>query len=496
MSKTYTLPVIGIENYFANTRNLLADGASCTRITSSTDNYIGHGSNYRAVRMEFDHAQIDHLRTVSIVSITLQINVTASYVSSLPTYIGKCITDTKTHAWVESTVSINIPSGLTTQNLDLTSVGIPSSSHCYAIGGCRSSQTSDYYKKISNTIKLIVVTNEDEPTPPPPSEGPISEIKYGFYTSSIKSERTGRYSYSWGSVQVGFNFLLSSAILNPPSGIPRVISRTITVPRKTVSSSGTLTLAPVVYNGITYQTFGHIGCYEEDNKVSTKVGSTGTLKYVYTPNDIVEGVYTYECSNPFTQTGRASKYNDTMDLVSEWPFFNIEWKTGVTRSEIEEGINLTLKLNAKVGDTIYVRRLTSSPDLSYIPSWSTTAQVTKNVSAGASTLTIDITSLMLDIFDNDYPPRIIIYSQNAGQSLTNISFNMANNDISIGGIYSGSFKKYSEPLEGLYIYASDFKGIRYMYIYVNSEFRRVIDMYEYDGTEFKHCIGFGGTRDG
>lgn len=496
MSKTYTLPVIGIENYFANTRNLLADGANCTRITSSTDNYVGHGSNYRAVRMEFDHAQIDHLRSVSIVSITLQIVVTASYVSSLPTYIGKCITDSNTHAWVETTTSINIPSGLTTQNLDLTSVGIPSSSHCYAIGGCRSSQTSEYYKKISNTIKLVVVTNEDEPTPPPPSEGPISEIKYGFYTSSIKSERTGRYSYSWGSEQVSFTFHLSSSILNPPSGLPKTISRTITVPRKSVSSSGTLSLSPASYNGIIYQSSGHIGCYEEENKASVKDGSTGTLNYTYTPDDIIEGVYPYKCLTPYTRTGRASKYNDTMDLVSEWPFFNIDWKPGVTRSEIAAGIVLTLKLSAEAADTIYVRRLTSSPDQSAVPSWSTAAQVTKDVSAGTSTLNVDITNLMLNIFDNNYPPRIIIYSKSAGQSLTNISFNMANNDVSIGGIYSRNFKKYSEPLEGLYVYTSGFKGIRYMYIYVGSEFKRVIDMYIYNGTEFKHCIGFGGTRDG
>lgn len=211
MSKTYTLSVIGIKNYTGNTRNLLADGASNSLITSGTSNYIGHGSTYRAVRFEFDHDTIDHLRTLTssqITSITLKVNVTTSYTSTLQTYVGACKTDTTTHSWVESTVSINIPSGIKEQSLDITSVGIPQNSHCYAIGGCRSSQSGDYYKIVSNTVTLVVVTTETDYTLSYNANGgsgaPSSQSAAGvgsakFTISSTSPTRSGYVFKGWAT---------------------------------------------------------------------------------------------------------------------------------------------------------------------------------------------------------------------------------------------------------------------------------------------------------
>lgn len=162
--KTYTLTAISVKQYTSVVRGLLTDGTSCNKVEFTSNNYVGHASQYRAVMFEFDHTTIAHLRGLSsgsISSITLKIPITDKRGEYIKTYYGTCKSTSDTHCYVDSPTYVQLTGGAgTTFEIDLKSIGIPATSYAYAIGGTSAAQSSDYYKVVG-TAQLVVVTNEN-----------------------------------------------------------------------------------------------------------------------------------------------------------------------------------------------------------------------------------------------------------------------------------------------------------------------------------------------
>lgn len=168
MSKTYTLTATSLTRYTGTGRAIITDGASCTKVTASASNYVGYQSAYKAVRAEFGHDVIDHLRTLgsgAITSVTIDIPITGSASATVQTYYGRCSSVTDTHCYVDERKNLDLTgSNGTVFTLDATACGIPVNSYAYAFGGTRSSKTADYYKTVGSGIRLTVITAEKDIT--------------------------------------------------------------------------------------------------------------------------------------------------------------------------------------------------------------------------------------------------------------------------------------------------------------------------------------------
>lgn len=163
--KTYTLTAISVKQYTSVLRSLLTDGTSCNKVEFTSNNYVGHATQYRAVMFEFDHTTIAHLRGLSsgaISSITLKIPITDKRGEYIKTYYGTCKSTSDTHCYVDSPTYVQLTGGAgSTFSIDAKSLGIPAHSYAYAIGGTSASQSSDYYKVVG-TAQLVVVTTESD----------------------------------------------------------------------------------------------------------------------------------------------------------------------------------------------------------------------------------------------------------------------------------------------------------------------------------------------
>lgn len=165
MSKTYTLTATALTRYTGTGRAILSDGASCSKVTAAASNYVGYQSAYKAIRAEFDHDTIAHLRTLAasaITSITLDIPITGSAKATVQTYYGTCKAVEDTKCYVDTQKNLDLTgSSDSVFSLNATSAGIPQNSYAFAFGGCRSSQSSNYYKTIGSPTLKVVTTESD-----------------------------------------------------------------------------------------------------------------------------------------------------------------------------------------------------------------------------------------------------------------------------------------------------------------------------------------------